>query len=137
MAENHKCANCKYKGEYRDMKFRPFGVCLKEGNLIKAEMAYKAIECPYGMERKDAQTAELIKREDALKQIRSIPCATLEQFAFKELAESRIKLISAVSEESIRQQAIIDFVENINLPLTTDEELSEILERLGCSEEVD
>ena len=81
--------------------------------------------------------AELIKREDALKQIRSIPCATLEEFACKELAESRIKRISAVSEEAIRQQAIADFVENINLPLTTDEELSEILERLEQSREGD
>lgn len=45
---NHKCHNCKHKGEYQDMKFQPFGVCLKETNLIEAEKAYRAKECPYG-----------------------------------------------------------------------------------------
>lgn len=47
MAENHKCNGCKYKGEHQEMMFRPFGVCLKERNLVEAEKAYRAEKCPY------------------------------------------------------------------------------------------
>jgi len=52
MAENHKCHNCKYKGEHQEMKFQPFGVCRKETNLIEAEKAYREKECPYGLGKK-------------------------------------------------------------------------------------
>lgn len=38
----HKCDGCRYKGEHREMGFRPFGVCTKETNLIEAEKAYNA-----------------------------------------------------------------------------------------------
>lgn len=43
----HKCDGCRYKGEHQEMGFVPFGVCLKETNLIRAEQVYKAECCPY------------------------------------------------------------------------------------------
>lgn len=43
----HKCKGCKYKGEHQEMMFKPFGVCMKEKNLIEAEKAYNADICPY------------------------------------------------------------------------------------------
>lgn len=43
----HKCDGCRYKGEHKEMMFRPFGVCTKELNLIDAEKAYNADKCPY------------------------------------------------------------------------------------------
>lgn len=52
MAEKHKCHDCKYKGEHQEMKFQPFGVCRKETNLVEAEKAYRAKECPYGVGKK-------------------------------------------------------------------------------------
>lgn len=44
---NHKCERCKHRGEYQEMGFKPFGVCLRETNLLKAENAYNAEVCPY------------------------------------------------------------------------------------------
>ena len=44
---NHKCDGCKYKGEHQEMMFRPFGVCLKETDIIMAEKNYNAEKCPY------------------------------------------------------------------------------------------
>ena len=35
------------------MKFRPFGVCMRETNLIQAEKNYKADVCPYKDMRKE------------------------------------------------------------------------------------
>ena len=52
MAEKHKCHECKYKGEHQEMKFQPFGVCRKAINLVEAEKAYRAKECPYGVGKK-------------------------------------------------------------------------------------
>lgn len=43
----HKCEGCKYKSEHQEMGFRPFGVCLRETNLYRAEVAYNAEVCPY------------------------------------------------------------------------------------------
>ena len=43
----HKCDGCKYKGEHQEMMFKPFGVCCKETDLIKAEQSYNADKCPY------------------------------------------------------------------------------------------
>lgn len=43
----HKCDGCRYKGEHVEMGFKPFGVCYKETNLIKAEENYNAETCPY------------------------------------------------------------------------------------------
>ena len=43
----HKCDGCMYKGEHQEMMFKPFGVCLRETDIISAERAYKADECPY------------------------------------------------------------------------------------------
>ena len=43
----HKCDSCIHKGEHREMGFRSFGICRKGADLIKAEMAYRAKECPY------------------------------------------------------------------------------------------
>jgi len=49
----HKCDGCKHKGEHQEMMFQPFGVCLKETNLIEAEKAYNAEICPYKELRKE------------------------------------------------------------------------------------
>lgn len=49
---NHKCDECRYKGEHQEMMFRPMGVCLKETNLIQAEKNYNAEKCPYGYDAK-------------------------------------------------------------------------------------
>ena len=38
---NHKCNGCRYKGTHQEIMFRPFGVCLRETNLIQAEKNYK------------------------------------------------------------------------------------------------
>lgn len=43
----HKCDGCRYKVEHQEMGFRPFGVCLRETNLIEAQKAYNAEVCPY------------------------------------------------------------------------------------------
>lgn len=43
----HKCDGCKYKGEHQEMMFKPFGLCLKESNLVEAEKVYKAEKCPF------------------------------------------------------------------------------------------
>lgn len=48
----HKCDGCFHKGEYQAMPFRPFGVCLRETDLIKAEEVFNAKECPYKTEEK-------------------------------------------------------------------------------------
>ena len=58
--------------------------------------------------------AELINKKDALAQIKSIPCATLEEFVCKELAESRIKRLPTTTEEKIRNRSIDEFVEKCN-----------------------
>jgi hypothetical protein len=44
----HKCDGCPYKGEHREMGFRPVGVCYKYTNLTEAERAYNAEVCPLG-----------------------------------------------------------------------------------------
>lgn len=49
----HKCNGCRYKGEHQEMMFRPFGVCLKETNLIQSEKNYNADVCPYKDMRKE------------------------------------------------------------------------------------
>lgn len=46
----HKCTDCRYKGEHQEMMFKPFGVCIKATNLIEAEKAYNADICPYEKE---------------------------------------------------------------------------------------
>ncbi|MBR1979695.1 hypothetical protein [Candidatus Proelusimicrobium excrementi] len=43
----HKCDRCPFRGEYQAQGFRPFGVCIRETDVIKAEKAYKAEVCPY------------------------------------------------------------------------------------------
>lgn len=57
----HKCDGCKYKGEHREMMFRPFGVCTKETNLIEAEKAYNAENAP-GQSPRPTQTAFVLWR---------------------------------------------------------------------------
>ena len=47
MELNHKCNGCRYRSEYQEMGFKPFGVCTRETNLREAEKAYKAEVCPY------------------------------------------------------------------------------------------
>ena len=49
----HKCNGCRYKGEHQEMMFRPFGVCLRELNLIPAKEYYNADVCPYKDMRKE------------------------------------------------------------------------------------
>ena len=43
----HKCDRCPFRGEYQAQGFRPFGVCIRETDVIKAEKIYKAEVCPY------------------------------------------------------------------------------------------
>lgn len=43
----HKCSGCRYKSEHQEMGFRPFGVCVKERDLIAAHKAYDAEVCPF------------------------------------------------------------------------------------------
>ena len=43
----HKCDGCEYKSEHQEMGFKSFGVCTKLHNLIEAQKAYEAEECPF------------------------------------------------------------------------------------------
>ena len=52
----HKCKGCKYQGEHQEMMFRPFGVCMRETNLIQAEKNYNADVCPYKDMRKENES---------------------------------------------------------------------------------
>lgn len=58
----HKCDGCRYKGEHQEMGFAPFGVCLKETNLIKAEQNYKAECCPFIVDAYAEGTAEELQK---------------------------------------------------------------------------
>ena len=58
----HKCDGCRYKGEHQEMGFVPFGVCLKETNLIRAEENYNAECCPYIVEVYAEGTAEELQK---------------------------------------------------------------------------
>lgn len=58
----HKCDGCRYKGEHQEMGFVPFGVCLKETNLIRAEKNYNAECCPYIVEAYAEGTAEELQK---------------------------------------------------------------------------
>ena len=62
---------------------------------------------------------ELIKKQDALKQIKSIPCATLEEFACKELAEQRVKRLPFTTVEEIRAQAFAEFADKLRCRLSS------------------
>lgn len=81
----HKCDGCRYKGEHQEMGFRPFGVCFKETNLIKAEQNYNAECCPYIVELYANGTAEELNKvpnymrdytetEDFKKAVEAIQC---------------------------------------------------------------
>lgn len=56
----HKCDGCRYKGEHQEMGFRPFGVCTRETDLIKAEKAYNADVCPYREEEQEAKEPNIL-----------------------------------------------------------------------------
>lgn len=43
----HKCDGCRYKGEHKEMMFRPMGVCNRGANLLEAIRNYDAEKCPY------------------------------------------------------------------------------------------
>ena len=58
----HKCDGCRYKGEHQEMGFVPFGVCLKETNLIKAEQLYNAECCPYIVDAYAEGTSEELQK---------------------------------------------------------------------------
>lgn len=58
----HKCDGCRYKGEHQEMGFVPFGVCLKETNLIRAEKNYNAECCPYIVDAYAEGTAEELQK---------------------------------------------------------------------------
>ena len=58
----HKCDGCRYKGEHQEMGFVPFGVCLKETNLLEAERTYKAECCPYIADAYAEGTAEELNK---------------------------------------------------------------------------
>lgn len=52
---------------------------------------------------------ELIDKKEALAQIKSIPCATLEEITCKEVAVSRLRKTPTITEEEIRTKAIDEF----------------------------
>ena len=58
----HKCDGCRYKGEHQEMGFVPFGVCLKETNLIRAEQLYNAECCPYIVDAYAEGTSEELQK---------------------------------------------------------------------------
>ena len=58
----HKCDGCRYKGEHQEMGFVPFGVCLKETNLIRAEQIYNAECCPYIVDAYANGTSEELQK---------------------------------------------------------------------------
>lgn len=58
----HKCDGCRYKGEHQEMGFVPFGVCLKETNLLKAEQNYNAESCPHIVVAYAEGTAEELRK---------------------------------------------------------------------------
>ena len=45
---------------HQEMMFKPFGVCLRETNLIQAEKNYNADVCPYKDKRKDVRGNETV-----------------------------------------------------------------------------
>ena len=58
----HKCDGCRYNGEHQEMGFIPFGVCLKETNLIKAQQNYNAECCPFIADIYAEGTAEELQK---------------------------------------------------------------------------
>lgn len=98
----HKCDGCKYKGEHQEMGFVPFGVCLKETNLIRAEQNYNAECCPYIVEAYAEGTAEELqktfedltgkKSEDFQKAVEAI------QRLAQSIAEELIPVLNSVIE---------------------------------------
>lgn len=70
----HKCDGCRYKGEHQEMGFVPFGVCLKETSLIRAERNYNAECCPYIVEAYAEGTAEELQKtfEDSQKAVEAL-----------------------------------------------------------------
>ena len=71
--------------------------------------------------------AELINKKDAIEQIKSIPCVTLEEFSCKELAESKIKRMPITTEAEIRAKAIDEFLEYLK-------EIESISAKCTCSQ---
>ena len=69
----HKCDGCRYKGGHREMMFKPFGVCLRETDIINAERTYKADKCPYerlkDLYKEKCKDAELVSLARALEGI--------------------------------------------------------------------
>ena len=43
----HKCDGCPFRGEYQAQGFKPFGVCIREKDVIKAQKTYNAETCPF------------------------------------------------------------------------------------------
>ncbi len=91
MELNHKCNGCRYKGEHQEMGFRPFGVCLKETNLVKAEKNYNAECCPYIVDAYAEGTSEELQKlfEDLTDK---------KTKDFKEAAEAIQRLAQAMTE---------------------------------------
>ena len=57
----HKCETCRFKGEYQEPGFRPEGVCLMIGDLMRARIAYQAPECPFRQAKEDTWKDKLVK----------------------------------------------------------------------------
>ena len=92
----HKCDGCRYKGEHQEMGFVPFGVCLKETNLIRAERNYNAECCPYIVEVYAEGTAEELQ-----KTFEDLTGNKIEDFqkaveAIKRLAQSIAEVLTPV-----------------------------------------
>lgn len=46
----HKCDGCEHKALHQEGNFRPFGVCLKEPDLIRGEESFLMKVCPHKKE---------------------------------------------------------------------------------------
>lgn len=100
----NKCDGCKYKSEHQEMGFRPFGVCLKATNLIKAEQNYNAECCPYIVDLYAEGTAEELQK--ILEDMKDMPGGqakkALEEFSeqedFKKAVEAIQRLAQSIAE---------------------------------------
>ena len=97
----HKCDGCRYKGKHQEMGFVPFGVCLKETSLIRAERNYNAECCPYIVQAYAKGTAEELqktfedltgnKSEDFQKAVEAI----------QRLAQSLVEVLKPIIDSTI------------------------------------
>ena len=97
----HKCDGCRYKGEHQEMGFVPFGVCLKETSLIRAEQSYKAECCPYIVEAYAEGTAEELQKvfEDLKGKTETEDLQKAVE-AFQRLAQALSEVLTPIMEKA-------------------------------------